>query len=87
MLAKFLQPFLTFLKSLWPCNVITQQCANGTPVVSRCDGTIPFLTGCVPELQLNVHLPTTIQQGHILGSKFYSYRSSSIYSELVGNVS
>jgi hypothetical protein len=34
-------------------NVVHQKCANGTTVVGTCDGTVPLLSGCVPNLRLD----------------------------------
>lgn len=37
----------------WPGDVIHNQCTHSSPVVSLCDGSVPFLACCVPNLGLH----------------------------------
>lgn len=53
MISKLFQPSRDILVSLVLADVVDQERANGSTVVSRCDCSVSFLTRSVPDLRLD----------------------------------
>lgn len=59
MVAQLLQPPCDVLVGLVLADVVDKQRSHGAAVVGRCDGAVPLLAGCVPNLRLDglgIHL-------------------------------
>jgi len=53
MISQFFQPSCHILICLVFANIVHQQCSDSTSIVGRSDGSIPLLTGCIPDLRFD----------------------------------